>query len=112
MPRKCQGNDGVILPPGDFFEANMMNSVFSELSLNVLDPIHDFSSSIHSFMELNFAARSSLPSAAQSSWMSSAQQWYNTLCLRHISSTDLVYIGYRSGPSTEPWGTPQTTGRV
>ena len=53
MPRKCQGNDGVILPPGDFFEANMMNSVFSELSLNVLDPIHDFSSSIHLFIELN-----------------------------------------------------------
>jgi len=31
MSRKCQGSDGVILRPGDFFEANMMNSVFSEL---------------------------------------------------------------------------------
>jgi len=61
----CQGNEGVILRPGDFFEANIMNSVFSELSLSILHPIHGFSSSIHSFMELNFAAKSSLPSAAQ-----------------------------------------------
>ena len=40
VSRKCQGNDGVILRPGDFFEANMMNSVFSELSLSILHPIH------------------------------------------------------------------------
>ena len=38
---------------------------FSELRLSVLHPIHDFSLSIHSFMEFNFAARSSLPSAVQ-----------------------------------------------
>ena len=29
-----------------------------------------------------------------------------------MSPIDLVYIVYRSGPSTEPWGTPKTTGRV
>jgi len=34
------------LQPGDFFEANMMNSVFSELSLSILHPIHAFSSSM------------------------------------------------------------------
>ena len=64
MSLKCQGNESVIFRPGDFFEANMMNSVFSELSLSILHPIHVFSSSIHSLMELNFAARSWLPSAA------------------------------------------------
>jgi len=29
-----------------------------------------------------------------------------------ISPIDLVYILYRRGSRTEPWGTPQTTGRV
>jgi len=44
--------------------------------------------------------------------MSSANKWWRILCLTNRSSTSSVYSMNRSGPRTDPCGTPKCNGRL
>ena len=41
------------------------------------------------------------------SWVSSAYKWYLREFFEITETRGVVYRVKRSGPSTEPWGTPQ-----
>ena len=92
----------------------MRSSVLSVFSFNLLVVIQLVISTRQLSIREIVVVRSSLSSQLKVvySWVSSAYRWKSMSCHRIRSPSGAVYNRYSSGPDTDPWGTPNLSGRT
>lgn len=95
-----------------FLEAISMHSVLASFNINLFESIHLLTSAIQSSILVITSSREdlSLSEKRQYNWVSSAYPCRSTLCFSIMDPRGRIYIKKRSGPNTEPWGTPTDRG--
>ena len=84
---------------------NSNERVFSSFSFSRFISIHSFISITQASIRL-IVSTASCWSNTMYNWVSSAYKWAISPCRRTILDMGAEYNVNRSGPSTDPWGTP------